>query len=408
MQDSARGHLAAVTLDTLEVSSAATMKALRLDAKWDPKPGCTPALHKEENPLALVASQAWRSPSLSFRDIPVPHIGSHDVLIRVRACGVCGSDTHCLETDGAGFVLFSGMARLPVTLGHEFAGEVAKVGTQVRHLKVGDPVAAESCMWCGVCASCRSGHVNQCKAIDLLGFSRDGAFAEYVAIDEKHCWKLDSLCDQVGERNAYDAGALIEPIGCAYNGIFIAAGGFYPGSHVAVFGAGPIGLGAIMLARAAGAAKVFAFDPNEPRNKLARALGADFAGSPLNCSPSEVVRELTRGVGVDMLIEAAGAASETIPEMQKCFAPNGKLVFLGRHDTRSVVDFNPLVTGANTIVGARGHAGQGIFPAIIRLIAAGRLDALKMVTATYPFKEAIAAVERSKQRRDGKILVRMP
>jgi scyllo-inosose 3-dehydrogenase len=386
------------------------MTTLQLFANWEPRPGYALTQKECDSHKAANTSQVWRYPTLEFIDAPMPGPGPGQVLVRVLACGVCGSDAHCLEVDGEGYPLFSGATRLPVTIGHEFAGEVIEVGEDVLDLSVGDLVAAESVLWCGRCLQCRSGNVNQCSRIEMVGFSSPGAFAEYIAISERHCWKLDELQMVAKDRfEVAELGALIEPIGCAYNALFIVGGGLVPGQSVAVYGAGPIGLGAIMLARLAGAARVFAFDVSDERCELARKLGADEALNPrtMDQSIGSYLMEATKGEGIDFQVEAAGAASETVPEIQRCFAENGKMVFLGRHDSVAKVDFNPIVTKANHVFGARGHAGHGIFGRIIRLMATGQLPALEMITARFDFADTAAAIQQAIRREDGKIMVRI-
>ena len=388
------------------------MKALILNATWEPRPSYEVTPMELKTRRAINANTIWKNPRLEFGEVPIPGIEEDEVLVKVKSCGVCGSDTHCYDKDEDGYVLFSGLLKLPVILGHEFSGEVIEVGKKVSTLKVGDAVAIESIIWCGICTACRTGNVNQCRRLEMVGFSAPGAFAEYIAVKEKYCWKLDALRDIChSDDEVYETGALIEPIGCAYNGMFISEDGFNPGAYVAVYGAGPIGLGAVLIARAAGAAKIFVFDISEPRNQLALALGADYAASPAalkqeGTSPSEVVLDMTGGYGVDMQIEAAGAASTTVPEIIKSFASNGKMVFLGRQDGCAQIQFDTLVTQANRIVGARGHAGYGIYENVIRLIATGRVPAHKMITSRFPFERVIDAIAQSAARNEGKIMVR--
>jgi hypothetical protein len=333
------------------------------------------------------------------------------VIVQVRACGVCGSDTHCYETDDDGYIIFSGPVSLPVIPGHEYAGEVVAVGPGVRNLQVGDLVAAEGMLYCGVCEACRTGHPNQCPHLDMVGFSSPGAYAEYVKVEERFCWSLNGVAEHTGSaQTALELGALVEPISCPFNGIFVAAGGMRPGDHVAVFGAGPIGLGAIALARAAGAATITVFEISAERCQLAVACGADEAFDPrvlieAGTSPADQIRRVTRGWGADILVECAGAAIQTMPEIEKAFAPGGKMVYLGRTGEHVPVMLDVLVSGAASIVGARGHAGMGCFPQVIRLLEHGRIDASPMITARRPFSEFMAALEQSCLRTDGKIMV---
>jgi threonine dehydrogenase-like Zn-dependent dehydrogenase len=363
-----------------------------------------------ETRKARDASKVWRNPTLALVEAPMPPLKPGEVLIRVKSCGVCGSDVHLAEAADDGYTTFSGSAKLPTTLGHEFAGEIVEVGSEVVDLKVGDLVTAESIQWCGKCASCRSGNPNQCQRLQMIGFGVPGAFAEFIAVEERFCWSLESLKarhDSVQE--ICDLGALIEPIGCAYNGMFVAGGGFMPGQSVAVYGAGPIGLGAIMLARLAGASQILALDVSDYRCRLASLLGADHVANPnvLGIEVSDWVLENTTGKGIDLQIEAAGAASETIPQIRKSFAENGKMVFLGRQDSTAPIDFNPIVSGANMMVGARGHAGHGVFDQVIRLIASGRLKPAEMITSAFEFDEVIPAIHQAAKLQDGKVMVHL-
>jgi len=386
------------------------MKALIVEGEWKPKKGYPLTKEEEEQKRALIGNQVWRNTRFELKEVPTPNPHDEEVLIRVKTCGICGSDTHLYETDEEGYIIFSGITKLPCILGHEFSGIVEKIGSKVNNLKVGDKVAVESILWCGGCQPCRSGALNQCKNIELMGLTADGAFAEYVAVNAKYCWKINDLTILYPDEKIFDIGALIEPVGCAYNSIFIAGGGFKPGATVVVYGTGPIGLGAIALSRIAGASLIIAFDVIDERVQIAKDMGADFAFNvnKLNdCSPGDKVIELTRGSGADIQIEAAGAAPQTIPEMEKSMAVNGKIIYLGRAATTTPMYLDALVSGANKIIGARGHSGYGIFPYIIKLIASGKLNLEKMITARYRFEKAIEALKISSRRRDGKILIRI-
>jgi threonine dehydrogenase-like Zn-dependent dehydrogenase len=386
------------------------MKALICSGEWQPRKGYQPGPEEVKNKTARVGSQAWRYPELAIADVPDPEPGDEDVLIRIRACGICGSDIHCRQKDGEGYLLFSGPLSLPCILGHEYAGEVVDAGSQVKTLKRGDRVAAEGMLWCGLCEPCRRGRPNQCLFLKMVGFTAPGAFAEYIVTHEKYCWKIDRLGEFIPEDRLFDAGALIEPAGCAYNGLFVTGDGFLPGAAVAVFGAGPIGLMAAALSRAAGASRVIAFDYSPERLDLAAKLGADavFNVRDLSASgtgPGDLLLEETGGAGADVIVEAAGAASETLPGMIAGLGPNGRIVYLGRVDTSARLDFNPLVSGGNRLAGSRGHAGGGIFPSIIRLLAAGRMNPLPMITGKFTLPDILKAMETAASIKEGKIIV---
>ena len=386
------------------------MKALVADAEWKPKAGYCLSKSEEERKRAIIGSQVWCNPKFVIKRVPAPNIRHDEVLVRVMSCGICGSDTHVYETDEEGYIIFSGLTKFPCILGHEFSGIVEKVGSDVDTLSIGDRIAAESVIWCGTCQACRSGHPNQCRRLELMGLSVDGALAEFVAVRERCCWKINELTNRYSEQDVFDIGALIEPVGCAYNGLFIAGGGFRPGATVVTYGVGPIGLGAVALARVAGAGKIIAFDVIDERVETARRLGADYSfniNSLDGCSPAEKVMELTKGMGADVQVEAAGAAPKIIPEMERSMSAQGKIIYLGRAATSTPVDLDALVSGAGSIIGARGHSGYGIFPYIIELIASGKLHLEGMITARHSSDEALTALENSVDRRNGKILVRM-
>jgi len=386
------------------------MKALVVDATWEPREGYSLSEDEHTNRKALCGSQVWRNPHFEFKEIPTPNIDDDEVLIRVVNCGICGSDTHLYETNEEGYIIFSGLVKLPCILGHEFSGIIEKVGRKVTSLKPGDAVAVESILWCGMCIPCRGGALNQCKNIELAGLSADGAFAEFIGVKEKYCWNINELREIYEEKEMFEVGALIEPAGCAYTGMFVNESGLMPGETFVVYGAGPIGLAAVALARTAGASKIIAFDKIPERLALAMNMGADYAFNinelnGKNSRAHSLVMELTNGEGANIQLEAAGAAPETIPEIEKSMAANGKIIYLGRAATSTPMFLDTLVSGANKIVGARGHAGNWVFPNIIKLLASGKFDLRKMITAEYPFDKLMDALTASSKRVDSKIMI---
>jgi hypothetical protein len=385
------------------------MRALIAEADWAPRSNYPLSDHEKESRHVVVGSQVWRNPRLEIRDIPMPSIAEDEVLIRVGACGICGSDTHTYETDGDGYILFSGPAKLPCVLGHELSGEVVEVGKDVVGFREGDIVTSESIMWCGKCLPCRSGMLNQCDHVELMGLTSNGAFADYISIKASYCWNLNGLKEQFERRDIFKVGTLIEPIGCAYNGMFISGGGFLPGSYSIIYGAGPIGLGAVLLSSIAGAAKIIVIDVIDERLDIARKLGADYVFNlKRETDVAEKVLDITGGWGADIQIEAAGAAHITVPLLQKLSSKRGKIIYLGRVDATTHIDLNRIVSGAHMIVGSRGHSGYGIYPEIIRLLQGGRLrQAKEIVTAVFPFSRIHEGFALSSARKDGKILIEM-
>ncbi|HIP87500.1 MAG TPA: alcohol dehydrogenase [Anaerolineales bacterium] len=383
------------------------MKGLVLEATWDPRPDYPLSEWEKTTGKAITGSSVWRYPKLEVREWPDPQPGPKDVVIEVKACGVCGSDMHFYETDEEGYILYPGLTKFPTILGHEFSGRVVEVGPEVETLRVGDMVTVEEMIWCGRCIPCRNGYPNHCTHLEEIGFTIPGAFANYIAVDEKFCWKIDAIAERFGdEEKAYEVGALTEPTCVSYNAMFERAGGFRPGHYVSVFGAGPIGLAAIGLAKAAGAGIIVAFEVSPQRLELAKKVGADYAYDPREVTPSEVLMELSKGEGFNFHVEAAGVPHLTVPEMEKALAINGKIVQIGRAAQRVPMYLEAFQVRRSQVFGAQGHSGHENFPNVIRMVAAGRLDLSPIITRRYTLENAVDAIAQSGERTDGKILVK--
>jgi threonine dehydrogenase-like Zn-dependent dehydrogenase len=387
------------------------MKALVLNAEWSPRPGYPLSERERETGRAFVSSEVYRHPRLELARLADPSPAPDEVVIRVKACGVCGSDLHLAEEAPDGYVAYADHAKLPVVPGHEWSGVVAEVGPEVRSLRPGDRVCVEPMNWCGACDACRSGWPNQCRDLEEIGFSRDGGFAEYAAVKARYCWKIDALEDVYADADAlFAAGALVEPCGVAYNALFVRSGGFLPGGNVLVVGAGPIGLTAIALARAAGAGRIVAFETVPERKALAASLGADPVLDPVTVAregldPAEVVLAATRGEGLAVAVEAAGASPRTYPTIERVMGPGGKIVQVGIGPGATPLSLVRLQQQGVSLYGSMGNAGSGIFPNVIRLMATGRIDLVPLVTARYPLGQAPQAFARTAERRDGKVMV---
>jgi len=182
------------------------LKALVLSANWEPKKEYKLTKKEQNAKVALNGSCVWKNPSARIEEVKQPEIGSDEVLIRVKACGVCGSDVHMLEVDEDGYMLFPGPAKLPVDedgymlfpgpaklpciIGHEFSGVVEEIGKEVKSISRGDMVTCEEMNWCGRCIPCRAGMFNQCNNLEEIGFTINGAFAEFIVVKEKYCYKI--------------------------------------------------------------------------------------------------------------------------------------------------------------------------------------------------------------------------
>jgi len=162
------------------------MKVIELSAEWDPKPNFKLGSKDFEGKLTYLGSQVWRNPIVRVVEKEKPQIKSNEVLIKLKRCGICGSDVHMAQTYEDGYIYYPGLTAFPVTLGHEFAGEVIEVGSQAFNKRTGklyekgEPVTVEEMVWCGECKPCCDGYPNHCERLQEIGFSIDGAYAEYI------------------------------------------------------------------------------------------------------------------------------------------------------------------------------------------------------------------------------------
>jgi len=382
------------------------MRAMMVEADWEPRKGYSPTARDEERRLARNGNLVWKNPRFGVVDLPEPSPGPDEVLIRVRACGVCGSDVHMYETDDDGYMVYPGMMSTPVVTGHEFSGIIEGVGDEVADLKPGDAVCSEEIAWCGECYACRSGLFNYCERLGELGFTFNGAHAEYVVTKAKYCWPIGEMLETFGEERGFQSAALVEPTSVAYVGMFVQAS-FLPGASVAVIGGGPIGLAAIGLARAAGAGRVVAFETVGTRRRLADEMGADAVFDPLSLGErgmAGVAMEETRGRGIDMWVEASGARG-VIDAATGALAPTGTVVLVGRGPHRASIDPERLVVTGGGLRGTLGHSGFGTFGNVIRLMASGRLDMSRIVTDPVGLDGAVEGLERLRDREAGKYMV---
>lgn len=390
------------------------MRGFYVTADWEPKEGYKLSERESTTKRSARGNNIWRNISGTVTDRPVPTPADDEVLLKVGAAGICGTDAHLLLKDENGYTKYDGHSKYPIITGHEFSGEIVEIGKAVKQrLKVGDLVSVESMNWCGECDACRTGMFNQCKNLEEPGLTFDGGFAEYAVVKAKYCYLLNDIMNFYNDKmTALELGAMIEPTGVAYNGLFVRGGGIRPGGHAVVFGAGPIGLAAISLLKTSGAAKLICFETTEERRQLAKASGADYVYDPISLSnegvhASELLMDLTNGRGISLFAECSGATNATYPVMAGALAIGGKTVQIGHSIGKTSIDLYPYMFNAGGISGSNGQSGQGIYTDVIALMASGRIDMRKTVTGRVHLEDIEVGLAQAANRVSGKILVSM-
>jgi L-iditol 2-dehydrogenase len=325
---------------------------------------------------------------LEMVDMPAPEIGPDDILVRVRACGICGSDVH-------GFDGSTGRRIPPLVMGHEAAGEVAKLGANVRDLREGDRVTFDSTIYCGKCFYCTRGEVNLCEDRQVLGVSpgpyrRHGAFAEFVAVPRRIVYKLpDNL--------TYEQAALIEAVSVAVHAVALAP--HIPDTAVVV-GSGMIGVLAGQALRAAGCERVIAIDVDDSRLDRARQLGAAFAINSKTADAPAQVRDLTEGRGVELAVECVGA-SDPIRTAIACTRKGGTVTLVGNVAPSVDLPLQEVVTRQLRLQGSCASSGE--YPQCIDLLASGKIRVDSLISAVAPLNEGPVWFDRL-YRREGNLM----
>lgn len=276
-----------------------------------------------------------RGPGGELRSVPQPKPGDDEVLVRVRASSICGTDVHIWTWNEWAQ---SRVHHLPMILGHELSGEIVEVGKRVRNLRTGDHVSAETHIVDGTCYQCRTGKMHICENVQVLGVDRNGVFAEFTVLPELNAWKNDPRLDPA-------LAAIQEPLGNAVHSL-LPEGNIedIAGGTVLVTGCGPIGLLAIAVARHLGARQVFATEVNPLRAALARKMGADRVLDPTdpNLPAAKTIREETDGRGVDVSVEMSGHPS-ALKLAFDALTPGGRVSLLGLYDSDASLNFDDAV-----------------------------------------------------------------
>jgi len=314
---------------------------------------------------------------LRIEECPDPTPGPGQVLIEVAACGICGTDHHIFHGE------FN--THPPVIIGHEYSGTVLEIGEGVSTLKVGDLVAIDPNIYCGLCRPCRRGLIHCCENLTALGVDIDGGFAEKCVAPEDKCFLLPDGVPLI-------AGGMVEPLACCIHGIDRAD--IQTGDRVAVIGAGAIGLIHAQLARLSGAELVMVSDPLPERRKMARDMGFDCVIDPLCTDPLRVGGELEGGA--DVVIEAVGSKVTTAQAIEWA-APGGKVLWFGVTPPGDTVAVEPnlIFEKELTILGAR--INPYTHSRALALLAQGKVEVETLITQCIGLDELSGVLENGPQ-----------
>ena len=335
--------------------------------------------------------KASSAPGAEIREVKVPQFGRSEVLVKVKVASICGTDLHIYEWDRWA----QRRIHPPLIPGHEFCGEVVAFGDEVSSVKEGDFVSAEMHVACGKCLQCRTGEAHICHNVRIIGVDSDGAFAEYVVIPESNIWKLDPAIPQ-------EYASILDPLGNAVHSVLA---GEIAAKTVAITGCGPIGLFSIAVARAVGAAQVFAIEVNEHRRKIAAEMKADLVLDPSSQNVPNAILEHSGGLGVDVVLEMAGHP-QSIRTAFDIVRRGGRISLLGLTSKPISLNFSEdIIFKGITVHGINGRRMYQTWYQMTALLKAGKLDLHPVITDRIAMKDFSSAMERLKRGEASKILI---
>lgn len=324
-------------------------------------------------------------------DLLIPQIRPYEVLVRVHASAICGTDMHIYNwTQYAQERL-----QLPMVFGHEFAGEIVEVGSDVQGWAVGDRVAGETHIPCGYCEQCRTGNEHICENMKIIGVQETGAFAEYVPVHKGCLWKLDDSID-------YETGALLEPMGVGVHGVL---SGEIGGKTVAILGCGPIGLCAIGTAKACGASKIFAMDIAPEKLEWGGNMGADVLMNSRCDDVKQIVMDATGGKGVDVVVDYTGN-QQAITLGFSILKKGGRFTMVGLANGEISINVNDAIVYKEARVnGVTGRLMYKTWYDCQNLILSKKIDVKRIIGGVYALKDYEKAFDSIKAGKPGKMLL---
>jgi threonine 3-dehydrogenase len=336
---------------------------------------------------ALVKSKA--EPGLWLEEIAEPEIGINDVLIRVRYTGICGTDVHIYQWDDWAQKTIA----VPMAIGHEFVGQIVKVGSNVSDFYPGDIVSGEGHVVCGRCRNCLAGRRHLCAQTMGVGVNRAGCFAEFISLPMTNIWRHDPKINQ-------EVAAIFDPFG---NAVHTALSFPVLGEDVLITGAGPIGIMAIPVVRHAGARHVVVTDMNPFRLQLARTMGATLAVNPTQTSIAEVQKQLKMQEGFDVGLEMSGNP-QAMRDMVANMAHGGKIAMLGIPAQEMPIDWRKVIFNMLTIKGIYGREMYETWYKMSVLLESG-VDIAPIITHRFKYSDYQAGFDAMIAGQTGKVVL---
>ena len=319
------------------------------------------------------------APGCSVTRVPIPGLGPRDVLVRVKAASICGTDLHIHSWDKWA----QGRIRPPLIFGHEFCGEVAEVGSAVTQVDVGTFVSVEGHIADGTCYQCKTGNGHICENVLIVGVDRPGCFAEFVAIPETNVYRMDPSI-------SVEVAAIQDPFG---NAVHTTLSGDVVGLTVAVVGSGPIGCCAVAVAKAAGARSVFATDIRPYRLALAQRMGSDRTIDATREDPVAAVLGETGGHGADVVLEMSGHP-DGVRQAFKMLRRGGRISLLGIPSQPVPLDLaEDIIFKGATVLGINGRRMWQTWYQAQALLKSGKVDLSPLITHTLPLVEIEKGME---------------
>lgn len=338
----------------------------------------------------MKAAVFYQKHDLRVQELPMPEVGEYDVLIKVHACGICGTDVHIFHGD-------EGAAQTPAgtVLGHEFAGEVVEVGAKVTAVKPGDRVCVDPNQLCNACTYCKSGIGHFCENMTGIGTTVHGGFAEYCAVNESQVYPFPAEL-------SYEEAAMTEPVACCLHGIDMCD--ISCGDTVAVIGGGMIGLIMLQLAKLKGAAKLILMEPVEEKRELAKKLGADLTIDPIHENTAAVLAAngITR---IQTVIECVGKPA-TIAQAIDIAGKKSTVMMFGLTRPDEEVAIKPFQIFKKEIVLKASFINPYTQGRALALIASGRVDVSSMVDTIAPLERLPEILADDSLRKTGKVIIR--